>query len=46
VKGINIREIIAEEKQVQRRKKAVDVLMRRRATLLESRMQRAQDYDE
>jgi hypothetical protein len=34
MKGTDIREIIAEEKQVQRRKEALDSLVRRRSKLL------------
>jgi hypothetical protein len=48
MKGTDIREIIAEEKQVQRRKEALDSLVRRRAKLLreslEERVRRAQDH--
>ena len=48
MKGTDIREIIAEEKQVQRHKEALDSIVRRRAKLLheslEERVRRAQDH--
>ena len=48
MKGTDIREIIAEEQQFERHKKALDSLVRRRAKLLreslEERIRRAQDH--
>ena len=48
MKGTDIREIISEEKQVQRHKEALDSLVRLRAKLLreslEERIRRAQDH--
>jgi hypothetical protein len=48
--GTDIREIIAEEQQVQRHKDALDSLVRMRSKLLreslEERMRRAQDHGE
>jgi len=48
--GTNIREIIAEEQQVQRHKEALDALVRLRSKRLreslEERIRRAQDYGE
>ena len=48
--GTDIREIIAEEQQVQRCKEALDSLLHRRFTLLreslEERIRRAQDHGE
>ena|SRR5580765_5693621 len=48
MRGTDIREIVAEEKQVQRHKEALDSLVRRRSKLiresLEERIRRAQDH--